>query len=342
MKSDFNNEKIKVIQFGLGAMGSMMAKVMLEKEDLEIVAAIDRKPENAGKDLSEVIGLKNKVGVIVSDNPERVFQSVKADIMLHAAVSYVPKVWEQIKGAVKAGISVITIAEEMGYPFLKYIDLSREMNYTAKAHGARILGSGINPGFAMELMPLLISGICKEVTSVKVTRVIDFSPFGPAIQKNIGIGMEAKDFKKGVKEGKLPLHIGLPESLSLLAYGLRWELDKIEESRAPVIARKSINVPGYMKIPKGRVSGFDHRCFGYKNRKKIIILEELGRVDPKEEYKNTIIIEGSPRIVESINVPSGNITTTSHAINLIPVVLKAHPGLLTMLDLPVAPCLHLK
>ncbi|MBX4196807.1 NADP-binding protein [Candidatus Pacearchaeota archaeon] len=331
--------KIRVIQFGLGAMGSMMAKIMLEKKDLQIVGAIDRKPENQGKDLGVVLGLKRNVGVKVSDNADEVFRTSKADIMLHAAVSYVPKVWEQIQGAVKQGISVITIAEEMGYPFPKYPALCNEIDATAKKYDVSVLGSGINPGFAMDLMPLFLTGICQNVKEIKVTRVIDFSPFGPAIQKNIGIGMDVSEFKQGVKEGKLPLHIGLPESLSMLAHGLHWDIDKIIETRDPVAAKKPITVPGYMKIKKGNVAGFDHRCFGMKNGKKVITLEELGRVDPKEEYYNRIIIEGIPRLVETINVPPGNITTTSHAVNLIPVVLNAKPGLLSMLNLPVAPAL---
>lgn len=335
-------DKIRVIQFGLGNMGSMMARIMLEKKDLEVVAAIDRNLENLGKDLGQVLGLKKKTGVLVSNNPAEVFRTVKADIMLHAAVSYVPQVWEQIKGAVMQGISVITIAEEMGYPFLKYQKLCDEIDKVAQEHEARVLGSGINPGFAMEMMPLFISGICRNVTNVRVTRVIDFSPFGPAIQKNIGMGMNVADFKKGVKAGKLPLHIGLPETLALLAYGLQWKIDKIEETREPVVATKPVNVPGYMKIPRGAVCGFNHRCFGYKNGKKVIILEELGRVDPKERYQNTIILDGEPKIIETINVPPGNITTTSHAVNLIPALLNAQPGLRTMFDLRVAPVLPVK
>lgn len=332
-------KKIRVIQFGLGAMGSMMVRIMLEKRDLEIVGAIDHGEDKVGKDLSLVLGLKKKTGVIVSNNPHEVFKRAKADIMLHAAVSYVPKVWEQIKPAVVSGISVITIAEEMGYPWIKYPAICKEMNETAKKHRARVLGSGINPGFAMDIFPLFLTGTCRAVTSIHVKRVIDFSPFGPSIQKNIGIGLSVQEFKQGVKEGKLPLHIGLPESLFMLANGLRWKIDKITETREPFPAKKAINVPGYKRIPAGNVAGFNHRCFGYLQGKKVIILEELGRVDPKENYSNTIIIEGEPRLVESINVPPGHITTTSHAVNLIPSVLRAQPGLLTMLDVLVAPLL---
>ncbi len=332
-------KKIRVIQFGLGAMGSYMAKIILEKKNLELVGAIIRSDEDNGKDVGKLIGLNKKTGIKASNNPEEVFKKAKADIMLHAAVSYVPQVWEQIKPAVVSGINVVTIAEEMGYPFVKYPSLSREMDKTAKKHNVSILGSGINPGFAMDLMPLIISGICREVKSVRVTRVIDFSPFGPSIQKNIGIGMNAKEFKNKLKSKKLPLHIGLPESTYMLASGLQWKIDKLMEKREPVLAKHSIKVPGYMTVQKGKVAGFNHRCFGFYRGKKLIVLEELGRVDPHEKYENIITIEGKPKLIEIINVPPGNITTTSHAVNLIPQVVNARPGLLSMLDLPVAPVL---
>lgn len=335
-------KKIKVVQLGLGAMGSMMAKIILKKKDLELVGAIIRDEKDNGKDVGNILKLKKKTGVKAYTNAKELFRKEKPDVMLHAAVSYVPDVWKQIKPAVESGISVITIAEEMGWPYVKYPKICREMDKTAKKHNARILGSGINPGFAMDLMPLVISGICQEVKSVKVTRVIDFSPFGPAIQKNIGIGMAPKEFKKGIKKGKLPLHIGLPESTHMLAAGLQWELDKVKETREPVTAKHNIKVPGYMNVKKGKVAGFNHRCFGFHKGRKLIILEELGRVDPHENYRNTIVIKGNPKLVETMNVPSGHITTTSHAVNLIPVVLKAKPGLLTMLDLMPAPVLSPK
>lgn len=334
--------KIRVIQFGLGAMGSMMVRIILEKKELELVGVIDRDPEKTGKDLSDVLKIKKKTGVKIYSDAELAFKTLKADVMLHAAVSYVPKVWEQIKPAVEKGISIITIAEEMGYPFKKYPYLCREMDRTAKKHGVSILGSGINPGFAMDILPLFLSGICRNVESVKVTRVIDFSPFGASIQKNIGIGMNPADFKKGVSSGKMPLHIGLPESAYMLASGLGWKIDKIIETREPVIAKKAINVPGYMKVPSGKISGFNHRCYAFVKGKKKIILEELGRVARDIDYKNTIVIEGVPRIVETMNVPSGHITTTSHAVNLIPALLKVEPGLHSMLDIPIAPSMQLK
>ena len=332
-------KKIKVMQFGLGAMGSMMAKIMLEKKSIELIGAAVRDESKNGKDIGELIGLKKKTGVKATTNAKKLFKKAKGGVMLHAAVSYVPDVWKQIKPAVEAGINVITIAEEMGYPFAKYPKICKEMDALAKKKGVSILGTGINPGFAMDLVPVMITGICKKIERIKVVRFIDFSPFGEAIQKNIGIGMSVEDFKKGVKEKKLPLHLGLPESSYMIAKALGWKITKIRETREPVIDERTIEIPGYKKIESGKVCGFDHKCYASVNGKEKIILEELGRVDPRIAYKNTIIVDGEPKIIEEMNVPSGELTTTSHAVNLIPVVLNAKPGLLTMLDIPPAPAI---
>jgi 4-hydroxy-tetrahydrodipicolinate reductase len=332
-------KKIRVIQFGLGAMGSMMVKMLLEKRDVELVAAIVHNKEDVGKDVGDLLKLGKKTGVKAYDDLSQVCKKFKPDIMLHAAASYVPDVWKHIAPAVRSGVSVITIAEEMGYPFKKYPKLSKQIDKLAKKHDATVLGTGINPGFAMDALPLLITGICRDVQRIKVTRVIDFSPFGKAIQKNIGIGLSVEEFERGVKYGKLPLHIGLPECIHMLADALGWKLDKIRETREPVIAERPIEVPEYATIEPGKVAGFNHRAYGIRKGEEIITLEELGRVDPTINYQNTIFIEGFPNITETMNVPPGNITTSSHAVNMIPIVMRAPAGLISMKDLPIAPVL---
>ena len=331
-------KRIRVVQFGLGAMGARMVEWILQKEDLELVGVVVKSSDKRGRDVGEVLGWKKKVGVKCGA-AEDVFEKIKAEVMLHAAVSYVPEVWKQIRPAVESGMNVITIAEEMGFPFIKYPKLSKEMDRLAKKHGVSVLGSGINPGFAMDYLVVALSGILPDVEKVKVTRLVNFAPFGSAIQKNIGIGLRAEEFKKGVVKGELPVHIGLAESIFMLACALGWKVDEIKETKVPVIASKKIHIQGYKAVSRGRVAGFDQCATGYVKGKEKIILEELGRVDPHENYKNTIIIEGKPKLVETINVPTGNITTTSHAVNLIPKVVDAKPGLLSMLDISVTPAL---
>lgn len=324
-------EKTRVIQYGLGTTGGRMAKIVLERGDMEIVGAIDVAKEKVGKDLGEVLRLDKKVGVIVSDDPDVVFTKVKADVVLHATVSFAPEVWSQIVKAVQAKMNVITIAEEMAYPYAKYPKLAKEIDEEAKKQGVSVLGTGVNPGFAMDSLVLLICGVCQQIRKVRVTRLVDFSPFPASALRKLGIGFTVDEFHKGKAEGSIPTFTGLLESMSMVADGLGWTLDEVKETIEPVITEKRIETP--IEIGPGKTYGFDQACRGIKGGQEVIILEELGRVGPGIEPMNTVRIEGIPDIIETMNIPPSNITAAAHAVNLIPHVLKANPGLITMKDL---------
>ncbi|MEX0920121.1 MAG: Gfo/Idh/MocA family oxidoreductase [Candidatus Pacearchaeota archaeon] len=331
-------KKIKVAVVGLGTMGGNMVKTILNKKDIEFVGGIVRREEQNGKDVAEIIGLKKKTGAKAYTNPKELFKKKKPDVILQATVSYAKDAWKQIKPAVLSGINVVTIAEEMNYPAAKYPSLAKEIDKLAKKHKVSVIGTGTNPGFAMDFLPLVLSGTSKKINSMKIVRFKDPTASGPAVTKNMGIGLSLKDFKKGVKNKKLPLHIGLPESAHILAKGLYWKIDKVKETRKPVTAEKEIKIPG-IKIKKGDVSGFDQKLVAFHKGKKIISIEERGRVGPNVTYQNEIILEGEPKIREMLNVPPTKIVTSSHAVNMIPIAVDAKPGLLCMVDLPPATAL---
>jgi len=325
-------KKVRVIQYGIGAMGKSMARLVLKREDLKLVAGVSRK--HAGRDLGEIIG-KKKIGVPVYA-PGEIFNKVKADLVLHAAVSYAKEAWPQIEPAVRKGMNVITIAEEMGYPKTRFPRLSKKIDTVAKRNGVTVLGTGINPGFMMDVLPLLLTGITRRVNKVKVTRYLDFSGLGPQAQKLKGTGLSATEFRKKVKKGELPLHIGLLESLYMVAEGLGWSVDRAVETKTPYLANRNLNIKGFMKIDKGKVAGYNHNGHAYCPQGEVVHLEERGRVDPKIDYKLTIDIKGVPDLHLEMNVPPSQFTTSSHAVNLIKVVCNAKTGLVTMRDLPIA------
>jgi 2,4-diaminopentanoate dehydrogenase len=166
--------------------------------------------------------------------------------------------------------------------------------------------------------------------------MFDFSPLGPQAQKIKCLNCTREDFSKKVKSNELPLHIGLVESIYLIADALNWKL-KVTEKRIPVIAKKDIRVTNYGKVKRGMTAGYNHIGYGTDIKGKTrILLEEKGRVDPKINYNLNIEIKGTPKLQMEMNVPPTTQTTTSHAVNLIPLVIKANPGLITMKDLPIA------
>lgn len=329
-------DNIRVILWGLGAMGKGIGKLILEKEGIEIVGAIDAAPQIAGSDLGDVLGAK-KLGVICNSNPEEVLQ-LDADLIFIATASFVKDVYPLIEKAINRGLDVITIAEEMAYPYAQEPDLAQKIDNLAMEKGVTVLGTGINPGFVLDLLIIALSGVCARVDKIKAARINDLSPFGPTVMEGQGVGTTPEEFKKGVEEGTIVGHVGFPESIGMIADALGWELDEIKQTREPIVTNVYRETP-YVKVEPGMVAGCRHIAYGMKDGQALITLEHPQQIHPDMEGQDTgdyVWIEGEPNI-NVANKPEipGGIGTMAIAVNMIPKVLQAEPGLMSMADLPV-------
>jgi len=330
-------DNVKVIIWGLGAMGSGMAKMILQKEGMDIVGAIASRPEKNGKDLGEVIDLGQKCGVLISCDEDKVLNT-KADIVLLATSSFTKDVFPQIEKIIESGKNVITIAEEMAYPFYSEPTLSKKLDVLAKEHNATILGTGINPGFVLDTLIIALTGACMDVKKITARRVNDLSPFGATVMKTQGVGTTVEEFENGLKSGNIVGHIGFNESIAMISSALGFEIDEIEQTRKPIISKVFREAP-YVKVEPGMVAGCHHTAIGKVKGEPIIVLEHPQQIHPELENVETgdyINIEGMPNINLAIKpeIPGG-VGTIALAVNMIPQVIAAKPGLTTMKDLPV-------
>lgn len=332
-------ENIKVIFWGLGAMGSGMAKdILLNKKGIEIVGAIGQNPAKIGKDLGEVLGIGRQIGVIVSNKPREVLNHTAADIVLHATQSFTKDVFPEISLIVESGKNVITIAEEMSAPWVETPDLAEKLDRLAQKHQVTILGTGVNPGFVLDTLILTLTGACQAVNKIWAARINDLSPFGPTVMKTQGVGTTVEEFNKGLSDGTIVGHIGFRQSAYLIAKSLGWELDHIAETREPIITAVYRETP-HVKVQPGMVAGCRHIARGYKDGVEIVTLEHPQQIHPELEGVKTgdyISIEGTPSIKfsDEQEIPGG-IGTMAVAVNMIPRVINARAGLLTMPELPV-------
>ena len=329
-------KSIRVIQYGLGPIGCSVARALLEKKGIDLVGAVDIAPDLSGKDLSEVLGLPTRVHIRVSDDAARLFRATKAQVLVHTTQSFFRDVYPQLEQAVKAGLNVISSTEELLYPQLRNGQLASKLDRLARQHGVTVLGTGVNPGFVMDTLPLVMSGVCQKVHSVKITRRVDASTRRMPLQRKIGAGMKTGEFRKLVRAGKLG-HIGLLESMALLAAGLGWKLDKISEKIQPVLA-ETVQKTRYFTVAAGDVCGLKHTGVGYLSGKRVIELDLRMYVGAKDPV-DTIEIRGVPDL--HVSIPggiAGDLATVASLINGIPRVLEAEPGLKTMLDLPIPRC----
>ncbi len=330
-------DKVRVVLCGLGAVGSRIAKFLLEKEGLEIVGAIDIAEENVGRDLGEVIGIKKKLGIVVSDDADAVLSRTQADVMLHATTSFLKQVYPQIAKAVEYGVSVISTCEELSYPYIADASLARKLDEQATRHGATVLGTGVNPGFVMDTLPITLTGACQKVKAIKVTRSLDAADRRVPFQKKIGAGLTPKELKEKMKMGEITAHVGLEQSMNLIASALGWELDEVKVAPVePIMAERRVasKVEGGVTVEPGQVAGLKQSGWAVK-KGKIVITLDLYMYMGAEEYE-LYTIEGVPSI-SMRNTPCmhGDISTVAVIVNSIPKVINAPPGLVTMKDLPI-------
>lgn len=329
---------IKVIVWGLGAMGGGMAKLLSEKKGIKIVGAIAGRAEKNGKDLGDVLDLGRKLDVCVSNDYKKIIKDTEADIVLLATDSFIKNVFPQIELIVESGKNCITIAEEMAYPHTEDKKLSDKINELAMNNGVTVLGTGVNPGFVLDTLIITLTGACRRVDKVKAARINDLSPFGTTVMRTQGVGTTPEEFKKGLEDGSIVGHIGFRQSIPMIADAVGIEIDEVLETREPIISKTFRETP-YVKVGPGMVAGCRHIGYGMKNGEAVITLEHPQQIHPSVENVETgdyIWIEGDPNLNMSIKPETpGGIGTIATAVNMIPQVMNSKPGLVSMQDLPI-------
>jgi len=316
-------KKLRLVLYGVGAIGSRIAEFLLEKKGVEIVGAIDVAKEKVGRDLGDVLTLGRRLGVTVSDNPDDVLSKVKADVVVHSTTSFLKQAYPQIAKVLEHGVNVVSTCEELSYPYLTEPELAKKLDELAKNHGVTVLGTGINPGFIMDTLIIALTGVCQKVETIKVSRVINAAKRRASFQKKIGVGLTVDEFKEKMERKVITGHIGLEQSISMIASALGWKLDKIE------VETKAIE----MKL--GQVAGLRQLARGMRKGREAITLDLQAYVGAEEEY-DSITIEGVPSIHGKISPGvHGDLATVAIVVNSIPKVINAEPGLVTMKDLPV-------
>ncbi len=331
-------KQIRVLQWGLGAMGSGMARLMLEKAGLKIVAVVDARPDYLGKDLGEVLQLGKKVGVKITNDPDSVLKKEKVDIVLIATTSWLKEQVSDLRKILKAGINCVSIAEEMSNPYAQNPKLAKELDKLAKENGVSIVGTGVNPGFVLDLLVVALTAGNHSVERIEASRVNDLSPYGPTVMNSQGVGTSPDEFRAGIADGTIVGHVGFPESIYMISDALGLGVDRIEQIREPIISKVARETK-YVKVAPGMVAGCAHTGIGYSGNKEVIKLIHPQQVLPGLEGQDTgdyINIYGKPEVHMAIKPEiAGGVATEGIAVNLLPLVVAATPGLKRMIDLPI-------
>ncbi len=330
---------IRVVVLGTGRMGSAIARLLVERPGLELVGAFGRRSARAGLDVGLAVGLERELDLALDADLQALLARTRPDVAIQATCSRLADAVGEIETVVSRGIHLVSIAEEMALPDAVSPSAAREIDTLARRHGATVLGTGINPGFVLDLLPIVLTGVCTHVESLTATRVNDLSPYGPTVLASQGVGLTPEAFRKGVEEGSVVGHVGFPASIHLISRALGWEIERLEETREPIVARIRREADAFRVAP-GQVAGCLHRAVAWSAGRAVVTLVHPQQVQPEREgveTGDTIEIRGRPhvRLSGSPEIPGG-VGTVALAVNAIPRVLAAAPGLKSVLDLP--PC----
>ncbi|PSQ96540.1 MAG: dihydrodipicolinate reductase [Bacteroidetes bacterium SW_9_63_38] len=328
---------VRVVQYGLGPIGQATAGAVLDRAktgQMELVGAVDVDPQMVGRDVATLLDDdRAETGVVVTDRPAAVLHEQRPDVVLHTTTSALPVVDEQLRTCVAAGAHVVSSTEELAYPYDRHPERAKALDRRARAAGVVVVGTGVNPGYAMDTLPLTATGVCTSIDAVRVARVVDAGERRGSLQTKIGVGCAPAEFEAKTKDDALG-HVGLQESLRMVARGLGWTLADVRETIAPVRADRAVETP-HCSVEEGGIAGLHQTAVGVVGGRERLSLDLQMYLGAEESY-DAVQVEGTPPI--DLRVDGGifgDTATVGILVNTASLLDTVPSGLKTMLDLPV-------
>lgn len=325
------SKKLRVIQMGLGPIGQRLVQYLAQRPFVELVGAIDIDPQKTGVDAGLLSGT-SELGVPVIADPAQGLQ-LDAQVVILTTGSSLVHILPQLEACLRAGKSVVSTCEELAYPFADHPDLSSRLDDLARQQGVAVLGTGVNPGFLMDALPLFLSSACQQVSSVEVQRHQDAAIRRLPFQRKIGAGLSQEEFASQYQAGQIR-HVGFTQSIRLIAGAFGWQLDQVYESVEPVVALRP-TASSFIEVAIGQCAGLRQVGRGSSKGRTLITLEleaYLGHPNPQDR----VIIHGQPKLTSTIEGGvDGDIATCAMVLNALQSLQQARPGLRTMADIPL-------
>jgi 2,4-diaminopentanoate dehydrogenase len=328
--------KIKVIHFGLGPIGCAMARLVAKRPNLQIVGAVDIDPNKIGKDLGEIANLGKSIDVKIRASLDEVLKTTTADVVVHTTASYFDIFENQILAILDKKLNIVSTAEELSFPWHHHAEQAECIDNAAKRNGVSVLGTGINPGFLMDSLPLNITALSQEVSSIEIRRAQNASKRRGPFQKKIGASMTKEAFKQAMASGRMG-HVGLPESMAMIFAAFGKKLVQYKETIVPVIAKKETSTD-FFNVAVGQCLGLRQTAKGIDEAGNVFCKMTFVAYLENKEDRDTIKITGNPDLKVTLEGTNGDIGTAAITINAIKRIVDAPAGLQTMKDLPLVYC----
>lgn len=324
-------ESIRVLQVGLGYIGLEITRILGDRDGYRVTGGVDLDPGKNGDNLGTLAGLGKPLRVRVNGSLDQALAAAPADVAILATTSRMEEITPLVLELIGHGLNIVSTCEELVYPWRSHGDLALQIDTAARQKGVTVLATGVNPGFLMDFLPLMVSRIAGTIESIAVERILDAGDRREAFQHKIGVGLRLAEFEQRVTTGNFG-HTGLTASMELLAAGLGWSLDDTSVTIEPVLAQTALRTE-FLTIPAGAVAGVRQVGRGRVGGREALTLTFQAAVGEPRSF-DTIRIAGEPSLELTFpgGVP-GDAATGAITVNALPHVLQAAPGLLTMANL---------
>jgi 2,4-diaminopentanoate dehydrogenase len=320
---------IPVVVVGLGEIGQSIARAALARPELRIVGAVDTNPSLGGRRLADVLGVPAPELKVASD-ARAAFAAARGGVVLHATGSRFDAVLPELEAAVRAGLSVVSTCEELAWPWLRHDEAAQALDRLCHDRNVAVLGTGVNPGFVLDRLPIFLANVVGAVRHVRGTRVVDAARRRAALRRKIGAGLSEEAFHEAAERGDLG-HVGLAESAALCADALGLDLDEVDEEIVPLVAEEDADGPEPLR--KGQVAGLQQVARVFAGEREVVRLEltiAIGAEDPRDEVE----LDADPPL--RLLVPggvAGDLATANAVVSAASAVTELR-GLVTVVELP--------
>lgn len=346
---------IRVAQIGTGNVGVHALRSVITNPDFELTGVWVSSDAKAGKDAGELAGLSESTGIAATTDLGAVL-ATKPECAVYTALAdhRLPEALEDYRRILAAGINVVG----SGPVFLQYPwqvipeELIRPLEEAARVGNSSLYVSGIDPGFANDLLPLALAGTCQRIEQVRCIEILDYSTYDSAtvMFDVMGFGKPIDEVPMLLQPGVLSMAWG--SVLRQLAAGLGIELDEVVEIYRREPAPEDFEISAG-PIAKGTTAALHFEVRGMLDGQPAVVLEHVTRLradlcpdwpqpaQPGGSYRVEITGEPSYAMDLCLSSPNGDhnhgglVATAMRIVNAIPAVTAAEPGIRTTLDLPL-------
>ncbi len=351
--------KKRVVVWGTGNVGRPAIRAVAAHRELELVGVIVSNPDKVGKNAGELAGMGSQntgpLSVKATDNWKNLLkQNIDAVVYSANADMRAEAAFGELLTCLGMGVNVVSTAfYPLLYPSTGIPQVNELIQGACQKGNSSVFVSGIDPGWAMDILPILLSGVVSDIREIRSREIFNYALYDQpqVVREVIGFGKPMNELPRMLTETSLKT-VWAP-MVQMVADALHYSLDSIETfvERRPL--ENTIEVPGMGSFGKGTQGAFPFEVRGMKKGVARIVVEHITRIDddcaadwaypPEGRGCHQVVISGNPDLTVTLHghdhvepgpAGGGNATAANRIVNAIPLVCAAKPGIVSALDLP--------